>query len=333
MKKLSIIFGAAAFVGAAVLGQPAKAASIEGLPPEIAQAMDDLQATMYPPVVESVEVGEAAADAAVSIKATIVPSNELGGEAELAQVLYSTDCATWEAVDLEKDGNDFTGEIPGQASGTTVYYIITAEDLYENLYTEIACNTTPGDDGMPAADAPGWAPLASNEGEPEDAPEIGDASDEDLNILTPRVAVDDEFIYFEMNVMGKIKDGTSSPVNIHAHAGGVLNRDFGDDDLLKSVVLVYAPLAKMAGYAGCMAVYEKGGQANLDQESANCEKKKGSLYWSIPRALYGDNPSGQIKTMMLTGAISQIQPLQGSVKDHTRISLVNVNAMRSYDVP
>lgn len=333
MNRFTLALGLAALATAGGFATSARAASIQGLPPELAQAIDDLQATMYPPVLDTVEVGAPAAGAAVSVKAKFKKSSDKGEGAEEAALYFSTDaCKTWTKVDMSGSGGDFKADIPGQAAGTTVNYILTAKDLNENLYTEISCKAVtaegadfPGDDG--------WHPLAANEGEPDGTPEIGDPTDADLNMLEPRIAVNDAFMYFEMNVKGKIKDGTTSPMKIHAHAAGVLNRDNGDDDLLKGIVLVYAPLAKLANYAPCMAVYEKGGAPNLDQTNAKCKAENGRLRWRTPRSLIGENKSGQVKTMMLTGAITAISPLAGGLKDHTRISLVNLTALRSYKVP
>lgn len=332
MKRLSLLVGAA-LMGITAFTTGAKAASLSGLPPEIASAIEELQATMYPPVIDTAEVGAPAADAPVTVKAKFKKSHEKGEEAESAKLFFSIDgCKTWTGVDMKGSGGMFEGAIPGQASGTKVNYIITARDVHENLYTEMSCNATAEGDTI-KADTGGWHPLAANEGEPDGVPSVGDASDADLNLMEPWIAMTDEFLYFNMTVKGKVGPGTTSPMKIHAHAAGMLNRDAGDDDLLKGYVMVYAPLAKLANYPPCLLVYEKGGQPNLDSNNIKCTAKDNSLVYRIPKSVYGKNDSGQIKTMMVTGAITSIQPLAGKVKDHTRITLVNLTAMRNYSVP
>lgn len=332
MKRLSLLLGAVV-TGITLFTASAQAASLSGLPPEIAKAIDDLQATMYPPTIDTVEAGAAAANAPVTIKAKFKKSHEKGEAAESAKLFYSTDaCKTWKSVDMKGSGDTYSGDIPGHASGTKVNYIVTARDVHENLYTEISCEATAEGDSI-KADAGGWHPVAGNEGEPDGTPDVGDPSDADLNLMEPWVAMNSEFIYFNMTVKGKIGPGTTSPMKIHAHAAGLLNRDMGDDDLLKGFVMVYAPLAKLASYPPCLLVYEKGGAANMDDKNIKCVVNGNSLVYRMPRSLYGKNDTGQIKTMMVTGAITAISPLAGRVKDHSRISLINLNAKRNYSVP
>jgi len=89
-----------------------------------------------PPTIANVSrdpsTDQVAENTTVTVSANIT-DNPDGSGVKNATLWYSTDNATWTTVAMEYSSGLWTGTIPGQANGTTVWYKISAFDNAENI--------------------------------------------------------------------------------------------------------------------------------------------------------------------------------------------------------
>lgn len=231
---------------------------------------------------------------------------------EKAFLFYSTDKGkTWLKVDMVQDaGNEalWSGKIPGQAAGATVMYYVQGVDTSGNLASELPKNTA----SWPPDPAKKSSPTFANPGSDEDDADA--AVSPDIDILNIAVGYDDQSVYVKLGIQGKVTQGTESPVYIQGYASGILNPDKGEDILQAGMALLYAPLGEKLfgptfGIKGsefiinAAAVESK--QVPQETDSGEASFVDGStLYMRVKKSFLGDNPSGAVKILSLTAAIT-----------------------------
>lgn len=132
-----------------------------------------------------------------------------------AYLIYSVNSGPETTVHMRYPGkprNIWTGEIPGQATGTNVRFHIRATDSFGN--------TTSG--ASPSADR-----LA------EAVPDMDNSSDivpDDLDIIDLAAGYDQDHIYVRFSVQGKISGGTLDPPYIHFYGIKITNPDIDKNE-------------------------------------------------------------------------------------------------------
>ncbi len=231
---------------------------------------------------------------------------------EATWVLYSTnDGKTCERTLLtpdEKDDTLWRGEIPITTSGTKVVYYLQAVDTAGNKTTEMpGVNTV-----WPPNEVDNLFPVLCDAGTDKDDNEKQVI--DDLDILQLAVGYDDTYIYGKLTVQGKIDGGKLTPsVQVNAYLVGCFNVDKGED-LLKVTGLVNIPLAsqfpgdilegfgisKMPAMIDARAVQTK--KAIPETEGGAEAVVIGStMYFRFLRSVLGENKSGQLKFLSITG--------------------------------
>lgn len=231
---------------------------------------------------------------------------------EAVWVLYSTnEGKKWERANLTPDAKDDTlwrGEIPVNTPGAKVIYYLQAVDSAGNKTSEMpGMNTV-----WPPNEVDNLFPVLCDAGTDRDD-DVKQVID-DLDILQLAAGYDDKYIYGKLTVQGKIDGGKLTPsVQVNAYLVGCFNIDKGED-ILKATGLVNIPLAsqfpkdtldgfgitKMPAMIDARAVQTK--KAIPEEEGgAEAEVVGNSMYFRFLRSVLGENKSGQLKFLSITG--------------------------------
>lgn len=347
MKKLLLILSMAAML---LIPGIAAHAQLDSLPPELRTRIEDLLATRFPPQLHSVKLSSDAPAAGEAVTVTAEVSNDsevTDDETTAAYVFYSTDGGkSWQEVEMEsEDQKTWTGEIPGQDSGTQVIWGVRAVDSSANFYTDAPCKmaaAVPTDD---YTDCAAGGDLAACETYlPMNGCMVAMANDEepvndedglipaDFDMVNFRFGYDDDNMYIDLQVEGEVSDGKAAPMNIHGYAAAVLNPDAGGNstdlnDLLSSgAIIVHAPLAKIAGglLKPCFWGYKQGNDFVQDDKAVTCKNKANHLYLTVKRSAVKNNPSNQLEFLAADLAVTSISPIAGTAYDNTRVTQVNM---------
>ncbi|MEW5944806.1 MAG: hypothetical protein AB1742_01275 [bacterium] len=341
---------AATLVFACILCLTAGAAfsqiSTDSLPAEWQDLVDDMLATRYPPMLESVTTSPESPAGGEDVEITAVIQNDSSltdDETVEAYVVYSADGGeSWDEVELEQGGDDktWTGTIPGQDSGTELIYAVRAIDTSENVYVEMVCDVD-GENWPPDTDEDCVStedpsncesnlpvnclfPMSRDESPLDDEDSL---VNEDLDFWDYRVGNDGENYYIDLAVQGEITSGTVSPMDVYGYVVLMINPDKGGaggglEELLDSGLLVlYAPHAEIAGGAApifpCMIGWKQGSSMATDRESISCDAAKNHLFLSFPIEKAFDNPSAYLTYLVLNGHITNISPLTGDIGNYS----------------
>jgi hypothetical protein len=153
---------------------------------------------------------------------------------------------------------------------------------------------------------------------------------------------DQDVIYYDLTVQGKINKGTTNPMDLRAYAGLVVNPDkVGKVKDLDSILamngaaaLLYAPLADIAGgmVKSCSLIYKKGDSTAQDDAAVKCWSKEGSnhLIYKIKRkeavSAIGANPSNIINFFAVTASVTSItEPYGGKKFDNTHFTAAKID--------
>jgi hypothetical protein len=355
VKKLLLLISMAALL---LIPSVAAYAQLDALPAELKDRIEDLLATRFPPQLKSVtiEPEAPAADEAITVTAEISNDSEVTeDETTEAYIFFSIDGGeSWEEVEMESDDDKtWTGEIPGQESGTDVIWGIRAVDSSGNFYTDVPCQM---------AEAPGGADYIAKDCLAEDIAQceedmlpmtcmVAAANDEtpiddddsfappDFDYQNFHIGYDKDKIYLDLTVQGKVSDGKVAPMSINIYAAVLINVDKAGNstdlnELLNAgAALVHAPLAKIAGglVKPCFYGYSQGGTFAQDEKSIACNPEGSHLFFTIDRKAIKDNKSGLFQFLAADGRVTSISPVTFAVYDMTRVSQVNLNP-RSFTV-
>ena len=317
---------------AAILA-PTAARAIEGLPPGTEDVLADIQRTMYPPSVYSVELSPDPPQGGepVTVTAEIHNDvNETDDETLEVNIFYSLDGGeTWEYVEMEQqDDEDYwVVELPAFESGDEVLYGFQAKDSSDNIYTETPCYVT----SWPPRDDSCMFPIAVDETPVDDNDSV---IPEDFDYLSLRAGESEDFIYLENQVQGLVGEGSIAPVFIQLYGFALQNPDKGDPSniVTQGFVGVYAPLADVVAYHPCMTISMPSEDALFSPENIECAVDGESLLWfRVNKRQIGKTPSGFIKLLSANGAITNISPLSGVYYDYTHVSTLSFTS-RSFDV-
>lgn len=296
--------------------------AIDGLPPGTDEALEELQATMYPPWVYSVKLNPAVpvAGEETTVTAEIYNDASITKDKTITTTLmYSLDDGTtWEMVDMDEivDNKTWTAVIPPQEEGVEVLYGFRAEDTSSNIYVETPCLVT----SWPPKDDSCMFDIAVDEAPVDDESSlIPDAFD----IHGFKAGVDNDNLYVEIRLDGAVSEGSISPIFVHLYGFGVANPDKGDpsDIISQGFLGVYAPSASAFTYLPCMTVFEKGDEAVFSDTYIQCATDGNSRLWyKVNNKQIGATPSGYLKMMAADGAITSITPLAGVPYDYTHVT-------------
>ncbi len=294
---------------------------IEGLPPGTEDTLYDLQATMYPPEIHGVTLDPETPKAGVPTTVTAKIFNDpniTDDETLEAWLIYSLDDGeTWEYVDMDpsKDMRTWTGTIPGFDAGVEVLYGFRATDSSDNLYTEIPCLVT----SWPPKGDTCMFDLAPDEDPLDDESQV---TPDDFDIMNFKAGVDEEYLYVEMEVQGKIEPGSISPVYVHLYGFVMHNPDIGNpsDILTTGFIGIYAPHGEALTYYKCMTLSYPMDEVLIDNSQMTCLAEGSKLWFKVKDSAIGNNPSGIIKLLAANGVVTSITPLAGEPYDYSRVS-------------
>jgi hypothetical protein len=352
MRRILLALTVVTLVAVGLTARQARADFTDQLPSDMRDKVNNLMATRWPPMIKSVVLNPEApaADAAVSVTVEAFnDSNVTEDETSEVAVLYSADEGkTWSKVDAEQQENKklWVAEIPGQPSGTKVIYSVKATDSSGNTAITASCKMT----GSPFADETYITDdcVAKKDASICEARlprgcmfpmAIDDTPLNDDSNLVPDgfdywdylIGWDDENLYVDLTAEGKITAGTSSPMNIHAFLGLMINPDrpaagSGLDSILnQGAAFVYAPLATLSGglLKPCSYTYKKGDTAVQDDSSMVCTAKDNHLLYTVKRSAIGDNPNKVLEFLMANGNVTSISsPVSGQLYDNSRFTNV-----------
>lgn len=296
--------------------------AIDGLPPGTDEALQELQATMYPPWVYEVKLDPPvpAAGQDITVTAQIYNDSSITRDKTIAATLmYSIDDGdNWEMLDMDEvvANNTWSAVIPAQDEGVEVLYGFRAEDTSSNIYTETPCLVT------------AWPPVNDScmfEIAVDEAPVDDESSliPDSFDIQGFKAGVDDDNLFVEISLDGTVSEGTISPIFVHLYGFGVANPDKGDpsDIISQGFLGVYAPSADAFTYLPCMTVFEKGDEAVFSNTYIKCATDgKSRLWFKVNNKQIGNTPSGYLKMMAADGAITSITPLAGVPYDYTHVT-------------
>lgn len=243
---------------------------------------------------------------------------------ENAWIYYSVDGGkTWQSAEMAQVENDDTvwkGGIAGQPSGTSIRYVIAAQDSGGNFVAEVPENSI-------------WPPDEKNNSFPlhpvmftdEDCKEKN--NEPDVDILGVSLSYDKEYVYGKISVEGKINGGTmESPIKANAYAQAILNLTPAEEPTvellqqlftggqLKGFAVLYAPLAPDLGAAAFgwtnppWVIDARVAQTKLPvpQSESGVEgfAVGKDFYWRAKRALAGSDPDNMVLTASAAIAIT-----------------------------
>lgn len=265
------------------------------------------------------ETPDAGADCTVTAKITLEDEDE---EATLSSVklVYSVNGGAEAEADMSDNGDGtWSGAIPGQAAGSKVDFYIKTTDSNNNVSTGAISG------GAPAA---GVADIDNSE----------DIVVDDADLLNISANYDDEYLYFNFDVQGNISGGTVDPPYIQLYGVKITNPDTDEGEgLMVGTLWVYLPLAKdKEVQEKFMPLLLEQGQEYVEKigiEKINRVKDSGMLVLQIQklmggnimegllfdadpeatteggkfqgkikRAALGENPSGQMRFIVITAA-------------------------------
>lgn len=333
-----------------------------GLSRETSDDIKDVIESRHTPIIRKVTMSpeEPGENEPVTVTATVVvPPEMIGGETDSVSIYYSVDWGeNWEKIDMEQDGDDdriWTGEIPGQPSGSEIIWGLQASNYFDETTIEAVCTLEDGvypedydemseacvDDKNPElchASSPIGCmfPMSVN---PEDFNQYKDENSDipdDLNIRTARVGFDDETLYLDMMVEGNVTPGQLSPTDIHIYVAGWLNPDLAGSEqgfeaiLKQGAAMLYAPLNP----TDKCAIYhlKAGALLEIDKESGSCEAFANHLILSIDRKIFEPNPSKSLEFAFLSLTQRQLSIPDVELEDNSIFTKV-VLTDRYYSIP
>lgn len=242
----------------------------------------------------------------VSVRAKIMNNPKKTENVVISATLnYSIDNGeTYERVVMERDEKDetiFVGKIPPQKEGTKVIFYLSAIDSVGNTATEVIDLK-----GLKSTAYEKALTLLSM-----DADEKRDIISDELDILETYITYDKDWIYLRMKTQDKITPGTTSnPPFLHSYGFGILNLDSGDD-ILGGYLLFYMPHLKLGGYPETV-LYSLGQLDFIYKAEPSSEVKKNVIDLKFRRGFLGQNPSGKLKIVAGTCAITDINLRRGT---------------------
>ncbi len=345
-------------LGVFIACQTARAADLSALPQDVQDLITDLLDTRFPPEFKDYQLDPAEPVAGQPTKISVNIFNDSSVTSDTTSsvsVYYLVNWEEpWKSIELESgDSKAWTGELPAFNSGDEVVFAIRAIDSSTNVFTTVPCKVIPEEEILTAKHLKDCTKVASpdvaacnddllphgclmrisSDEEPLDDEDAKIPVDSDY--VDYRVGYDDNFIYLDLAVQGKVYQGTMNPIDIRAYAALVLNPDkIGKtknlDDLLAAGgggVLLYAPLADMAGglVKSCALIYMKGNEAVQDDKAVQCKAKDNHLVYKIKKAnlpsAIGANPSNVLHFFSVTAAITNFpSPVEGKPYDYSHIS-------------
>ena len=349
MKKILITI--AAFAAIVFFAGTARAIDLSGLPPELAEKVQLLLSTRFPPNITSISIepDSPAADEAVVITASISNDAKVtDDETTDAFVQYSVDGGeTWEEVEMDQgaDRKTWTAEIPGQPSGTEVMYLIRARDTSSNITTDMPCpieslpydgyldKTCDGAEDLTAACAPAL-PIGCVISMARDETPIDDEDNlipKHFDMIDYRAGYNDEYLFFDLVTEGKQGPGSASPMDMRIYAVVIANPDRGnkgtdlDSVITQGVAVLYLPLANITGglVKSCFVGYMKGNDFIQDEGAVTCEQTGNDLFLRVKRSSIGANPSQMLTAIALNGSIKSISPIAGQPYDISQWTTFN----------
>jgi len=345
-------------LGLFFIGKTAGAADLSALPQDVQDLITQLLDTRFPPELKGYKLSPAEPVAGQPTKITVDISNDASVTSDTTSgvtVYYMVNWTEpWQSIELESgDSKSWTGELPAFNSGDEVVFAIRAIDSSTNVFSTIPCKVIPEEEILTAKHLNDCTKVAS----PDVSACVDDLKphgclmrisadedpldDEDAKIpvdsdyVDYRVGYDDNYIYLDLTVQGKIYQGTMNPIDIRAYASLILNPDkIGKiknlDALLAAgggAVLLYAPLADMAGglVKSCALIYMKGKEAVQDDKAVQCKTKNNHLVYKIKKsalpAAIGANSSSIYHFFSVTAAITNFpSPVEGKPYDYSHIS-------------
>lgn len=263
----------------------------------------------------------------IEVSAMIKNNNEHTDDTpQAAWLSYTTDDGkTWQTVEMAQDENDETlwkGGIPGQVSGTTLRYVVYAQDSGGNYAAEIPKNALwPPDEKNNLF--PAFPVMASDENCQEKN------NEPDVDILGVALSYDDTYFYGKISVEGTVNGGTMSPAKANAYAQAILNLSPGQDptmDLLQKLftggdlhgfAMLHAPLAPDLGasafgwtsppWAIDMRVTQTKMPVPQPESGMEGYMIGKDFYWRAKRTLAGNDPDNSVLTV--AAAISILDPM------------------------
>jgi len=350
MMALLLVFGAVSASAQVDMGM---------LPADLQDEVQDLLATRFPPELHSVTLNpeNPVGGEPTAIEVEIYNDAELTDDETVeVYVLYSTDFGgSWDYIELDTDDDKlWYGELPAFNGGDEVIYAVRAVDTSSNVFTQVPCVTFDEDvldgktyskdyvmndcvNGTDKEDCGDFIPRLCMMQLGLDEEPIDDEEDQvpnEFDILDHRFGFNADYFYFDVVTEGTITQGTMNPVDLHLFAAVLGNYDLvGKETDLTALmdaggVLVYAPLAEMAGgeFLPCLWGYSQGGDFAQDGDSVECIQKKNHLMWKMERAAFdkiGDNPSGWLFFLTLNGAITNFpDPIEGKPYNYSRATTI-----------
>lgn len=322
MNNLLCVFCAAAFV----IAMGTVALAIDGLPPGTDAALEDLQATLYPPWVYDVTLDPPVPVSGQETKVTALIYNDSSltkDETIAVTLMYSIDDGhNWEYLEMEEvDSNrKWAATIPAQEEDTEVLYGFRAEDTSANIYTDTPCLVT----AWPPKNDTCMFEIAVDEHPVDDESTLVPDS---FDIRGFKAGVDADNLYVELTLDGKVDKGTISPIFVHLYGFGVANPDKGDptDIISQGFLGVYAPAADAFTYLPCMNVFDKGNEMVFSDRYITCATDGASRLWfRVNNKQIGNTPSDYLKLMAADGAITSITPLSGVPYDYTHVTTLGL---------
>ncbi len=362
MKKLTVFF-ATLLLGLFIVASNAKAADLSMLPSDLQDLIQELLDTRFPPELKGITLDPAEPVAGAPTKVAVEIYNDSSASSDTTTgvtfyYMVNFD-GVWQAIELESgDSKKWTGEMPGFAKDDEIVYSVRAVDSSTNVFTTVPCKadevegfgpfqpeylkdcakTTPDLSSCEDSKPRGCFFKGSGDDDPIDdedsiSPVDGDFSEIRVGFGTEN---NEEVMYYDIAVQGKIYKGTANPVDLRAYVGLAINPDkVGKakdlDSLLASsggAALVYAPLADLAGgmVKSCSFTYMKGGSAVQDDKAVKCQSKDGTnhLIFKIKRKdavnVVGANPSNTLNFFAVTASITNISPVEGKKFDNTHFT-------------
>lgn len=321
---MNITHAKSLFVLLFVLAAALPANAIDGLPPGTDEVLTQIQRTMYPPWVYGVTLDPAKPEAGqpVTVTAEIHNDRNITDDETVAVTLfYSTDGGdTWENEDMDEvsAASHWTVTLDGFPEDTEVLYGFKAEDSTGNIFTDTPCYVT----SWPPVDDSCMFDIAIDE-PPVDDPE--QVIPRDFDFQSMRAGIDADNLYVELQVEGKISDGTVNPLFLSLYGIAVQNPDKGDksDIVSQGFLGIYAPRATVAGYQPCMTIYQAGGEALFVSEYMECATNNADKLWlKISNKQIEPTPGHHIKLIAANGAVTRISPIAGIYYDYTHVSTV-----------
>ncbi len=277
-------------------------------------------------MIEKVTLDPAAPKAGDKVKVSAslkLSSDEEENKVVMAKVFHRAGGKTTSAdMTITMSGDEgevamLNGEITAAGGKNQVW--LSVKDMYGNVTTEgpaVSGEFPPTADGLLAG------------GSDIDNPE--DIVPNDMDILDIKVGYDANYFYSYFKVQGEISGGSMDPPSIHLYGTKVTNPDVDEGEgLLIGKVLAHAPLAPVIAEKFADKLKENTIDIEIpefaimdlqklmeDPKSGfkigvgeKMHKKGGEFFGAIPLEIFGDNPSGILRTISIGIANASVEAL------------------------